>query len=211
MAVFAVRLAPKTAGREDDLLQQGANVVFEPAGLELRAVALVRRARLVDQKFLKVPYDVGRVAWRPQHLQPRLLDADRVLGFECVACIAAVRQSKAQELEERVCPGAIHFKLRSQREGRLIAVSRTNVFEALIHLLAVDILLHPKLVARARDHGELIAELRLQLVELGEVTARRASVRRSIQDECHLALEAVDGQVGTADLRQREALAVKRC
>ena len=61
------------------------------------------------------------------------------------------------------------------------------------------------------DRVDGAGELRLQLVELGEVTARRASVRRSIQDECHLALEAVDGQVGTADLRQREALAVKRC
>ena len=77
-------------------------------------------------------------------------------------------------------------------------------------LRALHILLMAKLVARAANDGEPVAELLNELVELKEVTGGRASGCCRVDDEQDLALGLSQLQDAAFEQRQAEILGVDR-
>ena len=82
------------------------------------------------------------------------------------------------------------------------------MLEALIDLFAADILLQSKLIARTRDHSQLVAELCLQGIQLQVIALRCASVRGGVHYQTYLALEAIDGEIVSTNLRHHKLLLV---
>lgn len=149
------------------LLQKLSDIVGDIFGFEVAGVASDWFASFVNQKFFKVPRQVGATDRGPN-------DEARV-GNKCIGSIRGEREVLFQVFEDWVRARSVDLSFLKYGERRNESVTRAQIFERRKDLCIVCVFLVSELITRECQHSQLVAKFGDQVVELGVIPCSRAS------------------------------------